>query len=265
MDTSSEWHRPTRSEAAARLVCFPYAGGGAAGYHRWRPAVPGWLDLLPLELPGREGRVKERPYTDLRQLAATLADKLQPILNRPYAFLGHSMGAWLALEVAREMRRRGVRLPELLVVAASRPPQVVADDQSPPLHRLPDEELVAAVVERYDGIPPAIRASPELLQLLLPALRADLQMVETYRCTEEPPLETPILALGGTEDRAVPLAQLGEWRRHTARDFSMRLLPGGHFFLFQGKREERPSALLTILARMDRVRKTEPAAAKPPD
>ena len=222
--------------ADARLLCFPYAGGGAAVYHRWRAAMPGWIDLVPVTLPGHDGRLREPPRTDLRQLAGELAEELAAVFDRPYALLGCSMGAWLAFEMTRELRRRAdmraIRLPELLVVAASPAPHVRSSQS--PAHRLPDDEFLATVERRYGGIPAAVRASPDLLQLLLPALRADVQMVETYEYVEEPPLETPIFALGGAEDATVSPAQLGEWRRHTSGEFSMRLFPGGHFFLFPG-------------------------------
>jgi surfactin synthase thioesterase subunit len=115
-----------------------------------------------------------------------------------------------------------------------------------PLHRLPDDELVRAVDQRYDGIPQAVRDSPEVLQLLLPGLRADLQLLETYDYRDAPPLETPILAIGGAEDRAVSQADLEKWRRHTTSDFEIKLTPGGHFALFQGTREQ-PSVGLSIV------------------
>jgi medium-chain acyl-[acyl-carrier-protein] hydrolase len=213
-----------------RLVCIPYAGGSTAPFYRWKKQIPEWLDVVPLSLPGHDGRLHEPPCTSLRALAAELAVDIEAAFNEPYVLLGHSMGAWLAYELAREARRRGARLPELLVVAAARAAHLPLDGS--PVHMLPDEELLHAVDQRYGGIPAAVRESPELLRLVLPSLRADLQMVETYRYTEEPPLEVEIFALGGSDDPAVSVAQLDGWRRHTTRGFSLRLLPGGHFFLF---------------------------------
>ena len=100
------------------------------------------------------------------------------------------------------------------------------------LHKLPDAEFVDQMSRHFDGIPPSVRENEELLQLLLPALRADMQLLETYEYAEEPPLETDVLALGGSEDRAVTATALADWRRHTSQRFSSRLVPGGHFFLF---------------------------------
>jgi surfactin synthase thioesterase subunit len=188
--------------------------------------------LLPLRLPGHDGRLNEPPRTNLRALAAELAGDLQSIAERPYTLLGHSLGAWLAFEIAREMRRRGCLRPALLVVAASRAPHLRLTER--PIYDLPDDRFLDAVDERYGGIPPAVRASDELIRLLLPSLRADLQMAETYQYDEEPPLDVEVLALGGVEDSAISPAQLESWREHTTQAFSSRLLPGGHFFLFHG-------------------------------
>jgi surfactin synthase thioesterase subunit len=130
-----------------------------------------------------------------------------------------------------------------------------------PLHALSDAELVTVLQDRYGGIPPAVRDNPELQKLLLPALRADFQMIETYACADEPPLDVPLLVLGGTEDPAVSAAHLNDWRRYTTQDCSVRLLPGGHFFLFTSvaanqassaaKFDEPSSGLRIILARIE--------------
>lgn len=227
-------------QAAARLVCLPYAGGGSAVFHRWRPLVPASIDLVPLSLPGHDGRLAETPRTDLCALARALADDLATALDRPYVLVGHSLGAWIAFEVARELRRTNRPLPELLVSAAARPPDTALAES--PLYRLPDDELIAAVSQRYGGIPPAIVEKAELLELLLPALRADIQMVETYRYAEESPLDVEILALGGTDDPAVSAADLAGWSRHTTRSCSVRQFPGGHFFLFRSQSRHAQSA-----------------------
>jgi surfactin synthase thioesterase subunit len=221
-------------DAAARIVCLPHAGGGAAAYHRWRRDVPKSLELVPIALAGREARIDERPLTRMATLVGEIADAIAPALDRPYSLVGHSMGAWVAFELARELRSRALPLPRLLVVAASAPPHSAIDDV--PMHRLPDAEFVAEVTRRYDGIPPAVRENEELLALTLPALRADIELLESYEYREQPPLETDMMALGGANDSAVTAAELGEWRRQCARKFSARMLPGGHFFLFQSER-----------------------------
>ena len=241
------------ADAAMRLFTLPYAGGGSAGYFRWRPAMPPRVDVVPIQLPGREARIGEPPITDLRKLVAEIADAVAPLLDRPFVLLGHSLGAWLAYELACELRSRGERLPSLLIVAASPAPHRPRGEE--PLHQLPDAEFVAEMIRRYDGIPPAVREHKELLELLLPAMRGDMELLETYEYVEKPPLETDILAIGSTEDRSVSATALADWRRHTSEHFSNRLLPGGHFFLFQADeqdRHEQPAAVRLIAAQLER-------------
>jgi surfactin synthase thioesterase subunit len=201
--------------------------------------------------------LNETPCTDLQTLVDSLVDRLvrDEMLDGPFVLLGHSMGAWLAFEVARTLRRRNLQMPELLVVTAARPPATPAPAN--PWHRLPDEELVTKVDSRYGGIPAAVRNNPEALRLLLPALRADLQMVETYQFHQEPPLDIDILAMGGTDDPAVSVTQLNDWRRLTSAGFSVRLFPGGHFFLFEGTgpaatTTEAP-ALQVVISRLEEM------------
>jgi len=234
-------------DPALRLFALPYAGGGTAGFYRWRPVMPARADVVPIQLPGREARIGEPPIGDLRRLVTEIADAVVPLTDRRFVLLGHSMGAWLAFELARELRRRSARMPCLLVVAASRAPH--RPSEAEPMHQLPDAEFFTEMIRRFDGIPTAIRTNAELLQLLLPAMRADMELLETYEYADEPPLDTEILAIGGTDDRAVSATALADWRRHTSRRFSTRLLPGGHFFLFstgESAVHEQPAAVRLI-------------------
>lgn len=240
--------------AALRLVALPYAGGGAAPYYRWRQTLDSRIELVPIQLPGRESRISEVPLTDLCTLVTEIADAMTPVLDRPYAILGHSMGATIAFELARELRRRNLRLPELLIVAASAAPHQQQAGQS--MNSLSDEAFVAEMNRRFEGIPSAVLEHRELLQLLLPALRADMTLLENYKHQDESPLAVEILALGGTEDRAVSRTQLADWRRHTSANFSQRMFPGGHFFLFPASERspaEIPAAVRTIFERLLRL------------
>jgi medium-chain acyl-[acyl-carrier-protein] hydrolase len=241
------------SDAKLRVFAFPYAGGGAATYFRWRAAMPDGVDLIPVLLPGREGRVAEPPLGDMRTLVMQVADAVAPPADQPYALLGHSMGAWIAFELARELGRRGNPLPRVLIASSSPAPDRERAAES--LHKLPDAEFVAEMIRRFDGIPAAVQANQQLLQLLLPAMRADMQLLETYNYEEEPPLSTDIIALGGTEDRVVTATALARWRRQTTQAFTSRLWPGGHFFLFHAAEQapsQMPPPLRWIASRLER-------------
>lgn len=241
-------------EAAVRLVCLPYAGGGTAAFHRWRPFLPASIELVPMRLPGREDRFSEPAYSDLLRLAEHGADAVTAINNRPVALLGYSLGAYVALEIARELRRRSQPTPLLLVVSAGSAPHLAK--QGAPLGHLGDQEFVDEIARRYEGIPPAVRADARLLDLLLPTLRADVRMWENYQPAAEAPLDVEILALGGAQDAGVPLSDLQAWQEYTTGRFSSRLFPGGHFFLFRDHEEAAGAgapnlaALGTIVSRL---------------
>lgn len=239
------------ADARLRVFALPYAGGGAGPYFRWRAAMPGGVDLMPLQLPGREARISEPAIRDMHALAVEVVDAIAPLVDRPYVLLGHSMGAWTALEVARELRRRDAQPPRVLVVAASPAPQRPRTSDN--LHQLPDDQFVAEMIRRFDGIPAVVQANPELLKLLLPAMRADMQLLETYHYIDEPPLATDLIALGGADDRAVSATALADWRQQTSGAFTHRLWPGNHFFLFQANKTDSLSpAAQWLAARLER-------------
>lgn len=217
-------------ESSLRLFCLPYAGGGAAVFRGWRGRLGPGLEAWPVELPGRGARLKEQPQTRLRALACDLAGALDLPPGQPYAFLGYSLGALLAFEAIRELRRRGQRLPARLFVAARRSPRL--RDPGEPIHLLPDADFVREIQARYPGgIPEPVLREAEVMALLLPSLRADFEMLETYQYAEEEPLDCPVTAFRGHDDARVPLESLEAWSQETRGDFMIREFPGGHFFL----------------------------------
>jgi medium-chain acyl-[acyl-carrier-protein] hydrolase len=227
-------------DEAVRLFCLPYAGGGASVFRFLKADLAHVAGVYPIQLPGREGRWQQRPHTDLPDLIRALDDGLGPILDRPFALFGHSMGAFIAFEWARHLRRQHRPGPALLAVSGARAPQI--PDPDPPVHGEPPGRLLAEMT-RLDGIPREVLQHPEFVDLLLPILRADLAVCETYRYLDEPPLDCPIVVYGGAQDEKVPSALLLPWRVQTTASFQVRLFPGKHFFFVNESRAAVAQAL----------------------
>jgi medium-chain acyl-[acyl-carrier-protein] hydrolase len=214
--------------ARLRLFCFPYAGGGASIYTRWSELLPPGVELVAVQLPGRESRLAEKPYADLRLLVEKLAEALAPYMAQPFALFGHSNGGLMVFELARLLRARGRRLPLHLFVSGRPAPQVELTD--PPIHALPHDEFMAEL-RRFGGTPEEVLANEEIMGLIEPLLRADFALGETYAYTPGPPLDIPLSAYGGAGDEEVPLWQVEAWREQAGGEFHMTTFPGGHFFL----------------------------------
>lgn len=220
--------RSTLPAADMTLVCFPYAGGSAASFHGWQDALQPEVDVRCVQLPGRGARWHEAPATDLRQLARTLAATLSGSLqDRPMCFFGHSMGGLLAFEVCRAMALENRRLPAHLFISGCAMP--LHREPIPPYHELPDAALLA-VLRNYRGTPEAILRNPEAMELLLPAIRADFQMVSEYQLRGRPVLPVPLTVLYGQADSVRPEAIKG-WAAVTSRQFDSIGFEGGHFFI----------------------------------
>jgi surfactin synthase thioesterase subunit len=201
-------------------------------FHRWAGELPAWIEVRAVQLPGRANRLLEAPFVRLRPLVETLARELASDLRGSYALFGHSMGALISFELARELRRQNGHGPSRLFVSGYRAPHL--PDREPPIHHLPGAEFVEEL-RLLAGTPGEVLENPELRQLLLPALRADFAMCETYEYVPEGPFECPIVAFGGQDDRKVSGEELSGWREHTHSAFRLRMLPGGHFFLHSAR------------------------------
>jgi medium-chain acyl-[acyl-carrier-protein] hydrolase len=229
-----------------RLFCFPYAGGGPRAFHGWPDHLPPDIELWVAQLPGREARFREQAYTRLGALVAELVPAIAPHTDVPHALFGHSMGALVAFTLARELRRAGLRRPELLMVSGRRAPQ--QPDTDPPIHALPEDQFLEKIRE-LNGTPDAVLQNEELRQLLIPILRADFAVCETYEYVPEAPLDCPIVAFGGVEDPDVSREDLVAWSEQTTRSSSYRMFPGDHFYLL----DEIAPLLEEISSHLDRI------------
>ena len=210
-----------------RLFCFPYAGGGASIFRQWQENMPEGVEVCPVQLPGRENRIAEPPFTRLSLLVDAMTEALDPYFDLPFAFFGHSIGAKIAFELARELRRKKGVQPVHLFVSGSRPPHI---PEPRPLHMLPEHEFIKEL-RRFSGTPEAVMQSRDLMEMYLPILRADFSIDETYIYYEDDSFECPISAFGGSEDKEANREELEAWRQHTIGTFTLQMFQGDHFFL----------------------------------
>jgi medium-chain acyl-[acyl-carrier-protein] hydrolase len=228
--TRSAISRPRpQPDCHTRLICVPYAGSGALAFHSWAALFPPGLEMCAIELPGRANRLSEPSMTALPPLIEALVPELQPYLDVPFVIYGHSMGALIAFELARYLRRHLGLEPRHLFFSARPAPQLVS--RMTPIHHLPDAEFVEQLRVRYNGIPQIILQEPELLKLFLPAMRADFTLLETYTYTPDEPFACPITVFGGTVDITVNEEELREWSAQTHGEFNLHMFHDGHFFI----------------------------------
>lgn len=237
--TFNSWLTYTKPypQASVRLFCFPYAGGSSIIFRTWAESLPTTVEVCSIELPGRGTQMKSAPFSRLKPLVGAItqaltrnqfAPALLPHLNKPFAFFGHSMGAVVSFELARLLRKQYDLKPVHMFVSGRRAPQI--PDPDPPIHALSEPEFIEEL-RRLNGTPEALLENAELMQLLVPILRADFEVLETYVYTTEPPLDCPITAFGGLQDREVNCDELQAWREQTNAAFSLQMFRGDHFFL----------------------------------
>lgn len=219
----------SNSQSKIRLFCFPYAGAGSTIFNAWSNWLLPGIELYLVNLPGRDARVRETPYRQLKPLVASLTQGLLSHVDKPFAFFGHSMGSLISFEVARELRRQGGAQPIHLFVSGRQPPQV--PDTHPNFHLLPEEEFLKTTQQFYGALPDIILQDPELINLFLSIMRADITMIETYEYEREAPLDCPITVFGGAQDPSVDEQSLAGWKEQTAAGFKLKMFPGEHFFI----------------------------------
>lgn len=226
--------------ASFRLFCLPYAGGSAGTYRTWRNALAPEVEVCPLQLPGRGERFRESAFTAIGPLIKLLTDVVSDYLDLPFAFFGHSMGAIIGFELTHELIRRRRSLPRHLFVSGRRAPRLLREE--PLTYGLSEAEFINEL-RRLEGTPSEVLNNSELLSLVLPLLRADFELIQTYQYIRRPRLQCSITAFGGMQDKHVSSDDLDAWRTETRGDFKLRMLPGKHFFL-----QDSESEILTTVA-----------------
>jgi medium-chain acyl-[acyl-carrier-protein] hydrolase len=235
----NNWLSPftANPQARLRLFCLPFAGEGASLFRQWQVLLGPQFEIVRVQLPGRENRLPEPAYIDLSELVRVLSEILLPLLNKPYAIFGHSMGALIGFELAQRLTGEYDLPPEALLVGGCRAPHLV--NPYPAIYNLPESEFLAEFQQRYGPLPLQLINNPELLRIFLPILRADLALVETYSYQAKPALSCPILAYCGAEDRVAAYFDMAAWQDYNQARFKLQKLAGGHFFI-----KTNPPALL---------------------
>ncbi|WBB80366.1 alpha/beta fold hydrolase [Micromonospora sp. WMMD882] len=238
--TDALWFRrfqPT-DPTTRRLVCFPHAGGSASWFRPVAQALAPEVDVVAVQYPGRQDRRAEPCVDDI----GVLADRLRAALTgwgpRPLTLFGHSMGAVVAYEVARRLRRDHPDQPLHLFASGRRAPHRTRTES---VHAR-DDAGIAAEVRRLGGTEAALLGDPEVLQMIMPALRGDYRAIETYRWRPDGPPPCPVTVLTGDRDPHTTLDEARDWARHSREPFDLHVLPGGHFFL-----AEQAPAVLDVL------------------
>ncbi|WP_153788519.1 thioesterase II family protein [Pseudomonas sp. EMN2] len=228
--------------STVNLLCLPYSGASAMVYSRWRRKLPAWLQVRPVELPGRGARLGEALHTDMQALARQLASEQRLAANAPYALLGHSLGALVAFELAHELQALGCAPPLALFACGTAAPTRREDYDGANWREPKSDEALLAELRKLGGTPEEVLANQELMSLTLPVVRADFLLCGRYAYRQRAPLHCPLHVLGGDTDRA-NAEQLQAWRRESQGEFSLEMFPGGHFFIHE--HEDRVLGALT--------------------
>lgn len=227
------------SKAKLRLFCIPYAGGSTSIFRTWATHLPETIELCPIQLPGRGTRINEVPFKYLPNLIDAIVRAITPYLDTPFVFFGHSLGGLIAFEICHQLRIERSPLPKHLIISGCAAPNLRIKRST--LSTLPKLAFIDEL-SLLNGTPKELLINDEMMDLMLPTLRADFSLYESYSYKQRALLECPLTVFGGINDQAINLQQLDAWRDETQNDFSIYQLPGDHFFLHTKEAE-----LLTLI------------------
>ncbi len=216
--------------AQLKLFCLPFAGGGSTSFRPWAELLPAQIELCAVEIPGRGHRLREPLVRRMEALIPQIANGIKTELDRPFVLFGHSMGTLLVHELTHYLLDNGLPAPAHLFVSGRGAPHLPSRDK--PIHQLPEKEFVAEI-RKFDGTPKEVLEHEELMELMIPILRADFEVCETYRHSPKPPVPIPITVFGGLQDEGANREELEAWQELTSAGFKLHMFPGGHFFLLR--------------------------------
>lgn len=234
-------NRESITEDKVTLFCLPFAGGGASAYNQWVKKAQDMFNVCPIQLPGREDRIMEKPYETMNVMLDDLEQAIINVLKGPYALWGHSMGGKIGYELEKRMEKRGYTA-KCFLVSGSRVPYI---QETNPISHLSNSDFKEKLA-RFEGTPKEILDNQELLDFFLPMLRADFSIDETYYSSLVIQLQCPIIAFCGEDDREVSVEEMKAWEEYTENSFDYCVFPGGHFFI----REREEDVIQTIAERL---------------
>lgn len=218
--------------ANLRVFLFPFAGGDVNAYYNWNRYLPLGIELVYTKLPGRGMLFNEPAFNSIEPLVYHLCKAIKPFTSTPFVFFGHSMGALIAFELCLELRRQNLNQPQCLFLSALKAPQLMNQNVKQ-IHQLPDDELMQEIA-KLGGIPKELLVDKELLEILLPTLRADMCLCETYKYRETEPLTIPLVIFGGSCDPLVSKEELEAWQTQSNNKVIINTYRGGHFYFMDG-------------------------------
>ena len=214
--------------AQLKLVCLPFEGGGSNSFRNWVQFLPKQIELLAIEIPGRGQRLREPLRTRMHELVPDITSSLSKELDRPYALFGHSMGTLLGIELSHHLRAEYQQEATHLFFSGRGAPHLPSKEK--PIHHLPEDEFITQI-RHYNGTPKEVLDHEELMELMVPILRADFEVCETYSYNNHPKLSCPLSIYGGLQDVAAPREAMQAWAELTEGPFNLRMFPGDHFFI----------------------------------
>ena len=248
-----------KPNASLRLFCFPYAGGSSATYMPWSNLLPPDVELAVIQMPGRGARLAETPYQTMNELVQDLLAAFEGVRHKPFIFYGHSMGARVAYELMLKLYRFHYHLPVHFIASGSVAPFVPREEQT---YHLPDDQFIEKLAT-LNGTPKEVLANPELMQLMLPALRADFKIIDTYCNKNKLVTPTRLTVLAGDQDNEVEQEELEGWFQLFESNTGINWISGDHFFVDKNRDDTLNVVNRVIQSHIGRL-STPKAVAQPP-